>query len=209
MKNFLEKIINSLPYFILALLFGSLLILIFRQKLGYEQFIGIVQTLIWPAIVLIGLLFFRKVFTYLFLSMEEFNFFGTRGKLRDAREIIEEKVEKRITEERERKVREEEATEFATELKKAKDSKEDSDKKAEENLKIAKEIFGKYQDISKTNAEMTKELNEFRRRQEEKEARIAMIKSRISQKATSESQSESNIEITDVPKADKSTEPTK
>lgn len=60
------------------------------KKDVFEQ-LGVV---VWPVVVLIVALFFKKVFTYLFFSMEEFNFFGARGQLIDVKTMIAQEVEK-------------------------------------------------------------------------------------------------------------------
>ena len=46
----------------------------------------------WPATVIFGLLIFRRIIAYLFLSMESYNFFGTKGTIRPVHEVIEERA---------------------------------------------------------------------------------------------------------------------
>ena len=55
----------------------------------------------WPLVVLFAFVSFRKVVAYLFLSLREFNFFGTKGELRDVQVVIREKAQELY--ERERK----------------------------------------------------------------------------------------------------------
>ena len=58
----------------------------------------LINTTIWPFIALFGVLFFNKVFTYFFFSMKKFNFFGMEGKLKDVEKVISEEVERRLKE---------------------------------------------------------------------------------------------------------------
>lgn len=205
MKKILEKIVIMLPYFILILITGFLFVFYFKNTPDFQQLIQLLQTLIWPIIVLLGLLFFKKVFTYLFLSMEEFNFFGNRGKLKDIRDIIEEKVEKRIKEEKEQENRKIESAKFTAELEKVKKSKSNSDKKIEETENLTKKIFKMYQDLSKNHDIALNELNEFRKRQAERDARMAAIRERIKLRTITENDNVN--EMNSAPKADKSEEP--
>lgn len=71
----------------------SLTILVLSYKfLGYDKFLELSRIYLWPVVVIMGMMFFRKVIFYLFFSLEEFNLFGNRGKLKDVRSLIEEKV---------------------------------------------------------------------------------------------------------------------
>lgn len=206
MKKFIEKIVVSLPYWILLLPAFFVMMIIKKINLSFEQYLNILQVLIWPIIVIISLFFFKKVFTYLFFSMEEFNFFGTKGRLKDIKEVIEERVEERIAEESKQRVTQIEREQFYKELAQArveientKKSKADADKEAGENLDLAKKIFEKYDALLKDNIELTKELNKFRRRQEERNSRITALKEKIRQADTIDSGEKENV-----PKASKS-----
>lgn len=90
--------INYLPYLIFAILFLVIIKLIFSTKISFDDFINLIEVIIWPMVIFASFLFFRKVFSYLFLSMEEYNFFGNRGALKNITDVIEERVEKRMSE---------------------------------------------------------------------------------------------------------------
>lgn len=203
MKNFIEKLTNSLPYFILLLLLSILLIFFISKTPDFQQFILILQTLIWPVVVLIGLLFFKKVFTYLLFSLEEFNFFGNKGKLKDVRELIEEKVEKIIEEEKSQRKRLEDEENFKKEFAKAKESRVGFEKKAKDNLELAMDIFKKYQELTKSNSELTKELNMLRKLQTEREMRRERIKKIIERRKQNEKVGEHYPETASAQKANK------
>jgi len=63
-----------------------------------------IQVAAWPLTVMFGLVLFKRIVAYLFLSMESYNFFGAKGTIRPAHEVIEERAkmmrdeEKRIVE---------------------------------------------------------------------------------------------------------------
>ncbi len=58
-----------------------------------NNFIKILYIVVWPLVILVISILFRKVFTYLFFQIDEFSFFGTKGKLKGVREMIMEKAE--------------------------------------------------------------------------------------------------------------------
>lgn len=204
MKANFDKFIASIPYWILIIFVGSLLIFLYEHGITYEHFTGVVGIIIWPTVVLIAILFFKKVFTYLFLSMEEYNFFGNKGRLKDVREVIDKMVERRIGEEREREKTKAEFDRFASEIDSTKKSRDSSEKKADEYLKLANEILASFKDLSKTHQGVLKELDELRQREAEREARKAKIREMMKRQHATES----GIidEGSDVPKADKSSE---
>lgn len=123
--------------------FNIFLMLIFIIKLFFKDINlnELLKIIIWPVTVLLILFFFRKVVTFLFFSMNEFNFFGAKGNLKDVNEIILEEVEKRFIEEKkEQKVKDERNKLYAeihsreNEINKAKGT-------AKNSLKFAKEII--------------------------------------------------------------------
>jgi predicted membrane protein len=156
-KNFIEKISKSLLYFILVV-FAGLLIVFLYKNLGYEHFLGFVQVLIWPSIILLALFFFKKVFTYLFFSMEEFNFFGLKGRLKNITEVIEDRVQKRIQEEKDEKERSLKVVEISKELENMKESKVGGEKKYEETLRLANKLLKDYNELSLQNLATKQEL---------------------------------------------------
>ncbi len=58
----------------------------------YERLLELLRIVIWPGVILFAVFYFRKVFAYLFFSLEEFSFFGVKGNLKDVTEMIEEKA---------------------------------------------------------------------------------------------------------------------
>ena len=96
-KNF-WIFINYLPCLIFVILFLVIIKLIFSTKISFDDFINLTEVIIWPMVIFASFLFFRKVFSYLFLSMEEYNFFGNRGAFKNITDVIEERVEKRMSE---------------------------------------------------------------------------------------------------------------
>lgn len=61
-----------------------------------EDYISILSVIVWPAVVVMALIFFRKVVTFLFFSIEEFNFFGAKGRLKNVQELIAEKASQEV-----------------------------------------------------------------------------------------------------------------
>ncbi|MCL5011139.1 MAG: hypothetical protein M1127_02935 [Patescibacteria group bacterium] len=68
----------------------------------YQTAIELIKFLCWPGlifvifVVVINSAYLRELFSYLFLSMEEFNFFSIKGKIENVREVIERKIEEGI-----------------------------------------------------------------------------------------------------------------
>jgi len=171
MKKFTEQIVALIPIFIFTVLAGTLFIFFYQNHITYEHFSGIIEILIWPTVVFFAILFFRRVFTYLFFSMEEFNFFGTKGKLKDIREVIEERVDLRIKEEKNQQIRAEEILKFSKELENVKKSKGDAENQANEYFELAKKYLSRYEKLSDQNVELTKELDLLRQERIDQEAR--------------------------------------
>ena len=165
MEKFKEKAIDLLPYLILFVVLISWSFVMFKNNFSYEHFLGVIQIFIWPVVVLLVLLFFKKVFTYLFFSMEEFNFFGVKGRLKNITEVIEEKVEERIKEIEDNKKRNLEIERVSKELNKTKLSKEGSEKRVKEAIQLAEEVFKDYKVLIKEHGETTRELNELKEKQ--------------------------------------------
>jgi hypothetical protein len=179
MKKVLEKTLDLLPYTISIIFLLAIFTFFYKKGIQYDQLLNLLEILIWPIIVLSGLIFFRKVFTYLFLSMEEFNFFGNKGKLRNAQEIIEEKVQKRLEEDQKEKERQISLEKIEDELESARVSRESSEKQAQENFNLAKEVFMKYKELSEESTTLKKELNELRQEKSQREARIHAMRERF------------------------------
>ncbi len=171
-----------IPISIFTILIGTLFIFFYQNHITYENFTGIIQILIWPTVVFFAILFFRRVFTYLFFSMEEFNFFGTKGKLKDIREVIEERVDLRIKEQEGQKALASEIQKFSTELENVKKSKGDVEKQANEYFELAKKYLNRYEKLSEQNIDLTKELNLLRQEKIDQEARRHFIQQRMQER---------------------------
>ncbi|MFZ1720169.1 MAG: hypothetical protein WAU28_02345 [Candidatus Moraniibacteriota bacterium] len=89
----------------LSLLLVALLAPTYIFKL---DFLKLVEIVVWPFTLLIVLFFFKKVFTYMFFSMDEFNFFGLKGTLRNIKEVIFEEANKQFLEKQKEEERERE-----------------------------------------------------------------------------------------------------
>lgn len=138
-------------------------------EIGFKEFLEFIEILAWPVIALIVAFFFRKVFTYMFFSMNEFNFFGAKGRLRDVNNVIMEEVDKKIQEEKDQeknklemqrlseKIEEQDIEKKRTIQTKDKDI-EEARKIAEENINLAKEIFDKWQNSENQSKQIEKEL---------------------------------------------------
>jgi len=67
--------------------------LYFLLNISWKEFTELLRILIWPVTVLIILFSSKKVFTYLFLSMEELNLFTAKGKFKNVQDVIRERAE--------------------------------------------------------------------------------------------------------------------
>lgn len=105
-KELLNKRVDLLNLVVAEIITGLLLIAIYKGLVpeqiiklanisawfSIDQFIRLVDVSAWPIVFFLTLFYFRKIFAYLFLSIEEFNFFGIKGELKNPRELIEEKA---------------------------------------------------------------------------------------------------------------------
>ncbi|HUS50366.1 MAG TPA: hypothetical protein VMZ91_09385, partial [Candidatus Paceibacterota bacterium] len=147
--------------------------------LPYDQLIGLIDVLIWPAIALSAIIFFRKVFTYLFFPMEEFNFFGNRGSLKNIQDVIEEKAQRIIEAEQKEKEKQFALKKIEDELENAKQSKDNMKDQAQGNLDLAREIFKKYKELSDEGTKLKKELAVLKQEKADRQARRAAMIERI------------------------------
>jgi len=179
MKNFVEKLLSTIPYFVLVLIAGLLFILVYQNSLTFEQVKDLISILIWPTVVFFALLFFRKVITYLFFSMEEFGFFGTKGRLKNITEVINEKVQERIHEEKFKEEQNKKVFELEKRLDSTAKSGVDAKTEAENNLKLAKQIFEDLKKALAENENNLKELNELRKKEVERAERNRLMHERL------------------------------
>lgn len=122
------------------------------------DFLKLVEVIVWPFTVLTVLFFFKKVVTYLFFPMDEFNFFGLKGNLKNVNEVIIEEVKKRIFERDKEDKRRNEMKQLNAEI--ARKEEEINEKQreiattkasAQENLDLAKEIFKEWKKTIESN----------------------------------------------------------
>ncbi|OGG57657.1 hypothetical protein A2765_05970 [Candidatus Kaiserbacteria bacterium RIFCSPHIGHO2_01_FULL_56_24] len=123
-KNFLWRLLDAIPNMLALLVVGALLIAYYREGLNLAGLLEILNVIIWPLIVLIALLFFRRVLTFLFFSLDEFNFFGAKGKLKNVKDMIREKADELWQKERQEQEREAERSKNLKELETLKGSNE-------------------------------------------------------------------------------------
>ena len=136
------------PFFIFCIF---IYIAVYSLKGNLSAYTELLKILIWPITVLIGLFFFRKVVTYMFFSMDEFNFFGVKGELKNVDDLINEEVDRRLKMEKE---------EMATkeEMKKLGDKLNNTSATAEENLKLAQDIYKVYQSYKEDTEKKIQDL---------------------------------------------------
>lgn len=127
------------PFFVFILI---LFVAVYVLKGNLDKYTELLKIFIWPVTVLIGLFFFRKVVTYMFFSMDEFSFFGIKGELKNVQELINEKVEKKFSEEK----RERETTEKMKAMEERLNNTSASD---EENKKLVRDIYKLYKENQK------------------------------------------------------------
>lgn len=159
-KNFSSTIKNLLEW--LYPFFGFLIILffvkiLFLKDINFNEFIELLKVLIWPFTVLVILFFFKRVFTYLFFSMDEFNFFGAKGSLKNVNEIILEEVKKKFLEEREEEEQKKTMKKLNTEINKKKG-------KAEVYSAIARKVMTEWKKSTKQNKETINDLTKENKR---------------------------------------------
>ncbi len=71
-----------------------------------DQLLRLIDAIDWPLTVLVLAFFFQRVLTYLFFSLDSYNFFGASGTLRPVEDVIEEQVALRIRQAKEREEKE-------------------------------------------------------------------------------------------------------
>lgn len=132
---------------------------------SFKDYLDFLKIIIWPYTVLVIIFFFKKVFTYLFFSIEGFDFFGINGTLKNVNTVISEHVDKKFLEEKngektkvdmeklkkEIEVREKQISIKAGEV-------EGANVSAEKNLKLAGEILKEWKESAKKNEKIITDL---------------------------------------------------
>lgn len=119
--------------------------------------------MIWPSIVLISLLFFKKVFTYFFFSLEEFNFFGTKGKLKNVEVMIREKADDLWKKEKDESALEKEREDGKRELEALKKSNIRETDRSERIITFAEKAMTTAEKYQKENFELERKLASYKR----------------------------------------------
>lgn len=167
-KN-LFKLAGSLFWWLVPL--AIFLLVTFLPKiiwnLNFNDYMEFLRILIWPCTVLIILFFFKKIATYLFFSMDGFNFFGAKGNLKNVNDVIIEEVNRKFLEEKNEEMREKDMKEAREEIK----SKEAEISKAQgsvdDNLNIAKGIMKEWKKSIELNKKSINNLAKENRRLKE------------------------------------------
>lgn len=145
MKKYIEKILSAFPYVILIWSCSLLLIVIIKEGITLDQFIKLAAVFVWPAVVIVALFFFRKVFSYLFFSLEEFNFFGTRGTLKNVQDLIREKADALWKKERDSRRQKKD-------LARLRDSKLEMKDRADQAIDLLEKTFTENEDLKRQNS---------------------------------------------------------
>ena len=166
-------------FFPLCIFLLTVFVAVYFLGVDFYEYLDLLKILIWPVTLLLGLFFFRKVVTYMFFSMSEFNFFGTKGELKSVTEVIEENVEKRIKEKKGEEEGVAKIKAMTEDLERANLSKEDSIKKAGEYQALAREFLKDYKELSEKHVETTKNLEIFRQKEVFRKARTQAFLDKI------------------------------
>lgn len=111
---------------------------------SFKDYLEFLRILVWPYTVLVILFFFKKVVTYLFFSMDEFNFFGAKGDLRNVNEVIIEEVNKRSLDKEKEEKRQKDMEKLNIEIKSRESEINKAKGTADENLQLAKEVISEW-----------------------------------------------------------------
>ena len=199
MKEKLQLCFNTIRGFIVWIFPLALFAvggLLFVDILGKDTatYISLLKITVWPVTTLIILFFFRKVVTYLFFSMTEYNFFGNKGVLKDITEVIEERVEERLENEKSEVRHKAELEEKEAAIKKAVQSGKTQEEKAKELQRITTEILGLYKEASEKHNSALKELNFLRDKEQKRQERMIQIREEIQKQAKQQVQEEPTLD---------------
>lgn len=171
-KNFFNSLKNTLIWiFPLVIFLVFMALLYFFLDMSWKEFVELLKLFIWPVTILIILFFFRKIFTYLFFSIEEFNFFGAKGRLKNIQDIINERARKlrdreKTEEQQKKKLKffEEEITNKQNLIQKLTEQKKVEIKQWSD---LAKDLLQRYKDLSKDYSELNRKYMEKLKQEEE------------------------------------------
>lgn len=158
-KNIINKLKNVFSIFGGLFLWISPLTLFFLVTYlpkilwnpSFTNYIEFLKILVWPYTVLVILFFFKKVVTYLFFSMDEFNFFGAKGNLKNVNEVILEEVNKKFLEKENEEKRKNDMEKLNAEIKIKESELSKTKGTADENLDLAREIMKEWKKSTEQN----------------------------------------------------------
>lgn len=134
---------------------------------SFNDYLEFLKILVWPYTVLVILFFFKKVVTYLFFSMDEFNFFGAKGNLKNVNEVILEEVNKRFLDRENEKKRKNDMEKLSVEIKNKEEEVNKTKGTAEENLNLARKIMEEWKKSTEQSKKTILELSTENKRLKE------------------------------------------
>ncbi len=149
-----------------------LIALIIPTYLFRLDFLKFVEVLVWPFTTLTALFFFKKVFTYMFFSMDEFNFFGLKGHLKNVNEVIVEEVSRKFIEIEKEEKRKKDMEELNLEIKNKETEISRAKGSADENLDLARDVMKEWKESTKKSAKTILELGTENKRLNEIVSRL-------------------------------------
>jgi len=177
-------IITISPYFIVIFSFYLFFVLLKQGFVNFSDFIDLLNIIVWPLVLLSGLLFFKKVITYLFFSMDEFNFFGNKGTLKNIQEVINEKVDIILNTEKKEEEHRQLIENYENKIKTIISSEESSQEKIRNKEALFKEIFNKYKELVDENADLNNKIINLTRKNELERLRSDFLKERVNRNKT-------------------------
>lgn len=154
--GFLVFFATLVPWLIVGVIILLLSKHVLRYGLTFDQFISFVEVVIWPTVIFTAIVLFKKIFTYLFFSLEEFSFFGAKGKLIDVRTMITNKADEMYQKKLEEEERSIERESLEKELNALKSSTEKESERTKRALEIAEKALDRNEVLLKDNAELRK-----------------------------------------------------
>jgi len=127
----------------------------FIWEISFSNYLEFLKILVWPMSALIILFFFKKVITYLFFSIDGFNFFGAKGELKNVYDLITEKVNEKLENERKDAGRENEVKRLQKEI-------DDNSGRADKNFETAREILKEWKGSIKDNKKLLEENKQLK-----------------------------------------------
>lgn len=158
-RAWFEGFLDALPYGIVLILAGLVVLCLRSSGMTFQNYLDLIRVIIWPLISLVGLLFFRKVFTYLFFSINEFNFFGARGRLKNVQQVIREKADALWKLEKQQTQEEEDRAKLQSELNELRDTNTQQGSRNERLYELALKFADNNDKLEKENANLKEQVN--------------------------------------------------